>query len=233
MTEPAIDTTQVGDVQQLTAAVDSWPVQAQAVQVVDAASYQRAADLLLEIKGLRAEIEATFGPIVRKAHEAHKEAVGQRKRHEEPLQTAERLIKARMGSWQQEEERRRREEEARLAAEARRRDEEARLAEAAALEEAGEAEAAERVLEEPAATPPPPAPSRVPKVKGVASREIWKAEVTNLMELVKAVAAGQVPLAALQVNEKVLGQQARSLKRELHWPGVRVWSEQSIAAGGR
>lgn len=231
MTEPA--TTATSEIQQIATAVETWPVKAQAVTVVDAGSYQVAADLLLDIKGLRTEIDATFGPIVQKAHAAHKEAVAQRKKHEQPLQEAEKLIKSRMGTWQRAEEQRQREEAARLAAEARRRDEEARLREAEALEEAGEVEAAERVLDEPAPAPPPPPPTRVPVIKGVSGRDIWKFEVTDFPALVRAAAAGTVPMAALEPSTKFLGQQARSLMGEMKYDGVRVWSERSIAAGGR
>lgn len=233
MNEPATVTTSIDELQQLSTAVETWPAKAQAATVVDTTSYQAAANLLLDIKGLRAEIQATFGPIVQKAHAAHKEAVAQRTRHEEPLKEAEKLIKARMGTWQRAEEQRAREEAARLAAVARKHDEEARLREAEALEAAGEAEAAERVLDEPAPAPPPPPPTRVPQVKGIAGRDIWRFEVTDLMALVKAVAAGSVPLAAVEASTKALGQQARSLQKEMRWPGVRVWSERSIAAGGR
>ena len=233
MTEPAIDTTEIDEIQHLTTTVETWPVKAQAVTVVDTGSYQIAANLLLDIKGLRAEIKATFGPIVEKANAAHKEAVAQRKKHEEPLKEAEGLIKARMGTWQRAEELRARVEAARQAAEAQRLDEEARLREAEALERAGETEAAERVIDEPPPAPPPPPPTRVPKVSGISGRDVWHAEVTNLMELVQAVAAGKVPLAAVEPSTKVIGQQARSLKSEMKWPGVRVWSDRTIAAGGR
>lgn len=233
MTEPITVQTEIDEIQQITTAVETWPAKAQAVTVVDTGSYQIAANLLLDIKGLRTEIAATFGPIIQKAHAAHKEAVAQRTKHEEPLKTAEALIKGRMGTWQRAEEERQRLEAARLAAEARRRDEETRLREAEALEEAGEAEAAERVLDEPPPPPPPPPPSRVPKVSGISGRDVWNFEVVDFPALVKAVAAGTVPLAAIEPDTKVLGQQARSLKGEMKWPGVRVWSDRTIAAGAR
>ena len=38
MTEGAISTTEIDEIQQLSTAVESWPVKAQAVQVVDTAS---------------------------------------------------------------------------------------------------------------------------------------------------------------------------------------------------
>jgi chromosome segregation ATPase len=65
---------------------------------------------------------------------------------------------------------------------------------------------------------------------GVAGRENWKAEVVDLRALVQAVAAGQAPLSLLQANDKVIGQQARSLKAEFVVPGIRVWAERGIAA---
>ena len=70
----------------------------------------------------------------------------------------------------------------------------------------------------------------VAKAAGVSGRENWRAEVTDLKALVAAVAAGQAPLSLLQPNDKVIGQQARSLKAEFVVPGVRVWCERGLAA---
>jgi hypothetical protein len=69
-----------------------------------------------------------------------------------------------------------------------------------------------------------------PKVAGLAGRENWKAECTDLMALVKAVAEGKQPLYLVMANDKVLGQQARSLKDQFKAPGVRVWNDRSFAA---
>ena len=44
-----------------------------------------------------------------------------------------------------------------------------------------------------------------------------------------AVMEGTIPQAAVLVNTKLLGQQAKSLKAQLKWPGVRVWNEKNIA----
>ena len=67
---------------------------------------------------------------------------------------------------------------------------------------------------------------QTPKVAGgPVFRTIWKHQVTDLMALVKAVAAGQAPLTAIQANDVFLGQQARSLKDALRIPGVKTYSE--------
>lgn len=70
-----------------------------------------------------------------------------------------------------------------------------------------------------------------PKVAGLATRKVWKAEVVDLMALVKAVAEGKAPLALLMANDKLIGQQARSLGAEFVTPGIKVWSESSLSAG--
>ena len=46
--------------------------------------------------------------------------------------------------------------------------------------------------------------------------------MTDLAALVAAVAAGEVPLAALEPHLPFLNQQARALKDELRYPGVQV-----------
>ena len=67
-----------------------------------------------QIKQLKEKIEGTFGPIIEKAFAAHKEAVAQKKRYLVPLDTAEGIIKGKMGGYLDELERQWRAEEARL-----------------------------------------------------------------------------------------------------------------------
>lgn len=70
-----------------------------------------------------------------------------------------------------------------------------------------------------------------PKVAGISGRENWYAECTDLMALVKAVAEGRAPISFVVANDKLLGQQARSLKKQFVCDGVRVWSDKNLAAG--
>jgi hypothetical protein len=74
------------------------------------------------------------------------------------------------------------------------------------------------------------AQTEAPRVAGTAVREVWSATVTDLMVLVKAVAAGEVPLFAIEPNLKFLNNQARAMKRELKYPGVTATVEKSLAA---
>lgn len=53
-----------------------------------------------------------------------------------------------------------------------------------------------------------------------------KFEVTDLMELVKAVAAGTMDIAAIRANDTYIGALVKGGAREI--PGVKVWEEQKI-----
>lgn len=74
-----------------------------------------------------------------------------------------------------------------------------------------------------------------PKAAGISTRQNWKAEVTNLNDLITAAAAGiargdPTMAAYLVADTKALGQVARALKNRARIPGVRVYAEESIAA---
>jgi hypothetical protein len=110
-----------------------------------------------------------------------------------------------------------------------------KLAEARAVraEAKGDVERAEEIRENVPSIPIPVVQAEPPKLAGVAFRTDWKAEVVGMMDLARAVAAGQVPIDALLPNDKYLGQTARALKSSMRWPGVRVWSVEVPVNSGR
>lgn len=96
----------------------------------------------------------------------------------------------------------------------------------------------------------PQAQRAAPKAKGVSQAEYWSGVVVDFEQLVIAVAATimrnkwsgadvkerlesypAVPITALLANQPVLNQMARSLKRELKWPGVTPVRETGLRAG--
>lgn len=204
-------------------------VQAKALRITDHASHEAAGAFLRDVKALRQEVAATFDPIVERAHQTHREALAQRRRHDEPLVEAERVVKAAIGAYAAEQERRARIAAAEAAAKARREEEERRLAEAAALEAAGEREEAERVLEEPVYAPPPP-PVAVQRVSGVSTREKWSAKIVDKMALVRAVADGKASPELLDVNMATANRLAAALKETLAIPGLRSVSDRVVSA---
>lgn len=163
----------------------------------------------------------------------------------ERLEIAENTIKTGIADWTTRERQRvaeeqrkadelRRAEEARLKAEA-----DAKLREAetlaksdapaamAALEEAQElqAQADTAIFMAPAVAAPA-------KISGVSVGETYKAECTDLMALVKAVASGQASIELLEANTKELNKRAKALGREFVVPGVRVWAEARVSSRG-
>lgn len=113
------------------------PEKAKSIAVVDNESMEMANGLLLDIKALRKEVEATFKPLAQKAFEAHKAIKAQWDKAEAPLKEGETILKSSIRKYMDEIERLRREEERRLQEIARKQEEERRLAEALLAEAEG------------------------------------------------------------------------------------------------
>lgn len=210
----------------------TWPLKAHQLQITDTSMVQLAGEYLRDIKALRKLIAGKVDPVIKKNHEAHKASLDLKKDLESELVDADHTIAGKVATWQTEQVREQRLLEVVAAAKAKAVREEAE-AEAQALRKAGEDELAELTAAEAkmvvASRPLDPPSVRVP---GVSTRQVYKARVTDMVALVRAVADGRVPLAALQANEKVIGQQARSLGEALDWPGVEVLSDTVVVRRG-
>lgn len=77
----------------------SIPEQAKALTILDDSTYTAAGGLLRSIKGLRAQVDDAFDPIIASAHAAHKKAIEQKRKVEAPLTEGERILKDGMGSY--------------------------------------------------------------------------------------------------------------------------------------
>jgi len=200
------------------------PEKARNVKIMDDKTYEAAGEILLQIKDLRKQIDAAFDPIIKKAHEAHKEAVSQKKRADAPLVEAENILKPQIGAYLAEKERQRREEEERLREEARKQEEEERLRAAIAAEQAGQKEVAEEIMETPFVVAPVVVPKTTPKVAGISTRQNWKFRI---------VSEKLIPREYLAPDMVKIGGVVRALKDKANIPGVEVFPEDTIAAGRR
>lgn len=202
-------------------------VQAQGLVIKTQGSYDKANDFLKIIKGLQQQVKDTFGPIIKKAYEAHKEAKNKESMHLEPLLKAETLVKNKMLTFWQEQERIRREAEAKLQAEAEKKRQEA-LAKAAAARAAGKETKAEKYEDKASQIV---APTLAPTFdKGsTAVRTHWSAEVIDLMTLIKAVVEGKVSIKAIQADMVFLNSQATALKETFNYPGVKAISKGGLS----
>jgi hypothetical protein len=207
----------------------SIPEQARILTIQTPDQYIAAGELLKSIKLLRAEIDQTFDPIISAAYAAHKEAVAQKKKVDAPLLEAEGIIKPRVAAYLSEQERLRREEELRLQKQAQEEEERRQVENAAILDDLGETEAANQLLDETVIAPPVVLPKLTPKVSGISTSQRYSAEVVNLLELVKAVAAGKAPIQCLKADTVFLNRQAVAMRQSMAYPGVRLRVESTVA----
>lgn len=205
------------------------PVRATEIQVKDQASLSIANEFLLGIKALQREIDSTFDPIIQATHDAHKKALAQKKKFEDPIIQAERMVKPKIGAYLQEQERIRREAEeaARRAEWERKRAEEEVLRKAMEAEAKGKAKEAKKIIEEAAkieqTAPALPIIPQRQQTQGITMREVWKFEITD---------SKLIPREYLMPDIVRIGKIVQACKGETSIPGIRVYSEKIIAARG-
>ena len=190
--------------------------------------------MLIGIKGLRNEIADTFNEPIQKAFQAHRAIVALKKNVEAPLEDAERIIKGAVGAFHLEQQRIRQELERKAREEAERQAEQMRLDMAVQAEEMGaDAAVVEEILETPIPIAPVAVAPTFTRAAGVSTRETWRAEVSDLKALCRAVADGQASLECVQPNMVALNGLARSLKGTMSIPGVRAVPETTVSARAR
>jgi len=191
--------------------------------VRDQESLSKANDFLLGVKELRKEIDEVFGPIIEAAYKAHKEAVAQKKKFEEPLLKAEQMVKSKIAGYLAEMERIRKEQEEmkRRAEEEKRRIEEEALRKLAEIEKETEIEQVIQVANEKIAIVPEVEVMEKPQTVGIAMREVWKFEIVDEMA---------IPREYLMPDLAKIRKTVQALKGEAKIPGVRIYSEKELMA---
>lgn len=198
-------------------------------QIACEADYTMAAGNLKTIKAKHSEIEKLRKSLKAPILEAGRKLDAFFKAPLDALSLAEKDYKRIMLAYQEVQERLRRE------AEIKAREERERLqreAEEQAMQEIenGNDEKADQILNAAEAMPAPVIITDKPVIDGISTRDNWKAEVTDLPALVKAVAEGKAPMTMIQADTKVIGQMARALKGSVKYPGVRFYNDKTIAA---
>ena len=202
----------------------TYPAKAQEIKVYDQVSLDTANAFLRGIKGLLSRIANTFDPIIKQAHEAHKQAIDKRKEHEEPLLQSERIIKAEMGRYLTEQARIRQEAEERARREAAEAERKRLAAMQAAIdaENAGKSEEAEKHLEEAVAIEPPkPAIPEPVKVQGTFLRKETKWRVVDL---------NAVPREFLALDRARVEQVFRIQREKMAIPGIQVYFDETVVS---
>ena len=182
-----------------------------------------ADDLAGQIRSAIKEMEAHFNDDIAKAHALHKSLTAKRRVFSDPLNAALKLIKGKIGKWQQEELRKAREAEERERKAREAEVERQRLEEAVRLEAAGRTEEAEKTFDAALTTTLPVAKSQTkkPAMKHAQTRKTLTVRVVNPEALAEwAMEKGEFN-RVFQVNSSAV----RALVKELgDVPGVE-WEE--------
>ncbi len=192
------------------------------IPITDNDQKDAAAELLREIKSVQKELDERKKEITKPLDAARKALLALFKPKEDELSQAEASLRRNILTYSQAQEAARAKLEAQLRDEHRRQQEEIE-AQARELEEAGNNEQAE-VMRIVAAVPPTIILAK-DKTEGISKRTTWKAEVTNLRELVEAVADGRADIEFLQADMSSLNAAAKAQRGAALIPGVRIYEE--------
>lgn len=180
----------------------------------------KAADFLLEIKRRRKWWLEWNKPAKQKLDALKRELLDREREIDEPMDRAENMIlKPAMSRFEIEQEQKRRAEEDRQREEQRKRAEDERIKAAAKLEQEGEKQAAQELIDAPIDV----APVVIPKAEaptGISYRENWKYRITD---------ASKLPREYLVPDDKAIGGVVRALKGETRIAGIEVYMEKTVA----
>lgn len=183
--------------------------------------FHRMADLLVAIKNGRKGWRELMEPIRDTQFRAYKTTLATIKKVDDPWAQAEEIAIDEMGKWDQLRQARHRAEQEALNAQVKKEAEDHVISQAVSLVEQDQTETAEALL----AQAPTVAPVYIPapqKAVGLTQTKSWEAEVTDLLALVKEVAAGRQPIIYVLANQTALNLLAKSQKSHMQIPGVKA-----------
>lgn len=171
------------------------------------------------------EVELFYTPLKRQVDAFKKPLLDDEREFATALDGEKRRLGSLITVYNAEQERLRQEAERAAREEAERAAREEQLARAIELESAGEAEAAEAVLDEPVYSPVVTRSTAPARMAGQVGKTAYSATVTDFKQLVKAVMEGKAPWACIVADESYLNSKARLDKDGFDVPGVRLNKE--------
>lgn len=196
---------------------DKLVAKARGLVVYTPQDYERNLELERETLAFEKRVKDFLAPHVERALEAHRALVADRDALIRPSEEARRISKSHRAAYEDAEAARRRQAELEAQDAARKAEEDRRLAEAVALEQNGDAAAAQATLAAPIEVPAIVLPREVPKAgKAQALRTIWKARIMN---------SDAVPREFCVPDQAALNSYARATKGQAKVPGVEFYSE--------
>lgn len=198
-------------------------LQVSTFRITNQQEYSTAGEYLKSVKGASKQIEDLRMSMTRPLDDSKRRIMDFFRRPLEILSKAEDALKRGILTYQQEQERIRREQEARLQAEAERKRQEAlKKAEAARAE--GKDTKADKYEEKANGIVAPVLAPTVEKVSGVTTKKTWKFEILD---------ENLIPRQYLIPDLVTIGKQVRAAGSTIKIPGIRIYEEETISAGGR
>lgn len=197
-----------------------------AIIVRDEPTHRLALEGMRELKSGEKKIRERLDPIIDSAHRAHKGLTKLRADLLGPIDSAYRVLDGRAQDYERAERAKAEARARELAEQARKAEEERQLLDAIAAEEAGDTTAANAILAERPTVPVVVVQPAVATLPGTSLRTQYRAEVTDLLSLVKYVAINREWVQLLEPAMPALNALARSQREALRIPGVRVIAEQ-------
>lgn len=201
-------------------------------EVADGVSLARVEARLVDVAAHRKAIEAWFKPITDFAYRLHQMICSRRAEVLQPLTAFEDLAKANAQAFRREDERRRREEEQRLQELARREEQERLALEADLLNQRGETELADQVLEAAVHAPAPVVvvSSTLATTKGVSYRPNWRwRPIGGDTPQNRARAEKLVPRELLELSDRKLNAYAKAHGASARVPGIEFFDAGTVA----
>lgn len=201
---------------------------ARVARIRSKADYEKATAIIVHCRQLLKQVDETFDPIVRKARDTLQEARSQKVRIADPFNHAINALRPLVSAWEDKEEAKQQLRAAKIEEQALKAQKRAREKQAQILERSGDKRGAHALRKAPIA--PPAVPREEPAAAaGYTSRKIWKARITDVRALFRALVTGKAPMPAfgpqkLDQLASLLGLHAaaRRLKENTEIPGVRA-----------
>lgn len=202
---------------------------AQAFEVVDATSQAAGDSMLVEIAKCVRTIESVFAAPKKAAHDAHKSIVATEKALLRPLDDARAVLSRKLTEYREEARRKAEVERKRIESELRKAEEARIIAAAVDAEEQGHDDVAAEILDAPVVSPPILVEPEIVQTKGVTATTRWRAEVVDVLALVRYVATHPNMIHLVEASLPALNTMARAMRDGLNIPGVRAVAEQGLA----
>lgn len=197
---------------------------AKAINIVSVDSHEMAVGHGKLLQQSTKNLEEFYKPIKKQIDALKKIVLDAEKADTTAITSVKEALGLKVQAWNKEQDRILAEAMRIAAQQARKEAEERRIAEAIAAEGDGDKEEAERILNETPLSAPSIVQTTRVKRSGEVEKTTWTAQVDNLLDLIKAVAGGEVPVFAVMANQPWLNSQASDYREGLSYPGVSVHS---------